>query len=257
MKLSLIVPIYNKAAVVIPSLTGILNVLDQLDGLDYEVIAVIDGSPDNSYELAKTIKHRNLRVENLLVNRGKGGAVTYGFSLATGDYIGFMDCGLDINPASLVYYTREFKHGYDALIANRFLRHSVYKSGILRKLYSHGFYMFRTLLFSTPVFETQVGLKVFSKRAISAVLPRIKETGWLLDLEILSLMRKLGLKSIKEVPVVINMSAEGETSESAKLGTIVKIFANMVTLSARIGRLSWIMPWNRLRVYPIALTTPH
>ncbi len=88
--LSIVLPIYN---VEIYLEKCLLSLLDQDVPLtDYEIICVIDGSPDNSRDIV--IQFQNKFTNILLVeqeNQGVSGARNNGISIATGQYIMLID----------------------------------------------------------------------------------------------------------------------------------------------------------------------
>lgn len=96
--LSVIVPVYKQEKTIQKDLENILQVLDQIR-YDYEIIAVIDGTTiDHSYQNAKKIKSKNLKVIGYKLNHGKGYAVRFGMAQTKGDYVAFIDAGMEIDP---------------------------------------------------------------------------------------------------------------------------------------------------------------
>lgn len=245
-QLSLIVPIYMKEKVVERSLLGIFTVLDQLT-VSYEVIAVVDGSPDNSAAVAAKISHPNYRLIVLPANKGKGKAIRAGMVEAKGEYVGFIDCGLDINPLSLIYFTRELKNGYDALSASRFLDMSFYKSNTKRTLFTRVFNTIRGVLFNLDVADTQVGLKIYRREVVDTLLPNLEEDGYLIDIEMFILMKLFKFRNIKQIPVVVNMENLDDESQSAKIGSVIRIIRDLFALSMRIGRMALVFNFRNYR----------
>lgn len=89
----------------------------QLPESDFEVVMVDDGSPDNSFEVAKrlTLENKNVKVIHQ-ENKGLGGARNTGILNATGDYLLFLDADDRLFPnvlSGLLHITRE--HDVDIL----------------------------------------------------------------------------------------------------------------------------------------------
>lgn len=88
MKLSIIVPIYNCASSLKCSIGSLLSC--ENEGL--EVVAVNDGSTDNSLEILLELAERDSRLH--IINKDNGGvssARNAGIEACSGDYIGFLD----------------------------------------------------------------------------------------------------------------------------------------------------------------------
>src|SRR5688572_12356862 len=114
LQLSLVMPVYKKADIVQLAVYRVLHVLDTI-GANYEIIAIVDGSPDKSYQNLKQVSHPRLKVINHKSNHGKGAVVREGMQLAQGKYIGFIDCDIDIRAESLVHMIRAINSGsFDA-----------------------------------------------------------------------------------------------------------------------------------------------
>ena len=109
MKLSIITPVYNGAATLRHM---VYSVLDQTLE-DWELILVDDGSADGSPSLCDALAKQDRRIRVLhKPNGGVSSARNAGLSLASGEYIGFIDCDDNIKPNmySLLLDTAEREH---------------------------------------------------------------------------------------------------------------------------------------------------
>lgn len=97
MFLSIIIPVYN----VEPYIERCLQSVSQIDmnGNDFEVIIVNDGTKDNSMAIVDdyTRKYSNFKSVNQK-NKGLSGARNTGFKLSKGDYVWFVDSDDSVNP---------------------------------------------------------------------------------------------------------------------------------------------------------------
>ena len=95
MKYSIVIPAYNEAARISPTLEKVLAHASQ-QGWPAEIIVVNDGSRDNTAEIVRDWARRNPAVK--LVenpgNRGKGYSVRNGMLHAQGDVLLFSDADL-------------------------------------------------------------------------------------------------------------------------------------------------------------------
>lgn len=87
-KVSIIVPVFNTSKYLRQCLDSIINQTLR----DIEVICVDDGSNDNSLDILKEYQQHDSRIKVLTQkHKRQGAARNYGISIATGEYIGFVD----------------------------------------------------------------------------------------------------------------------------------------------------------------------
>ena len=124
MKLSIIVPIYNVA----PYLRKCVDSLLTQDILDYEIILVDDGSPDECPRIcdAYAEKHSNVHVIHQ-ENAGLSAARNTGVAKAQGDYIWFVDSDDYVEPNVLGVLMEQIER--DKLDVLRFRYQNVRESG--------------------------------------------------------------------------------------------------------------------------------
>ncbi len=97
-KLSVVVTIYNEEEN-IPLLVG--RITDALDGMEYEIIYVDDGSTDGSLRALRALQHPRLTVVSFRKNYGQSLALMAGIQQARGQYIATMDGDLQNDPADI------------------------------------------------------------------------------------------------------------------------------------------------------------
>src|SRR5689334_9863870 len=95
--LSLIIPIYKQERTIVNNLKRVKVVLDKIR-YDYEIITVIDGMVDRSYQRLKKARLRRVICLAYKQNQGKSFAIRLGMSRAHGDYVMFLDSGAEIDP---------------------------------------------------------------------------------------------------------------------------------------------------------------
>ncbi len=200
---SVIVPVYKKEATIISDIDSIYKALDS-SRWSFEIIPVIDGFVDRSYENALKIKYPEVKVVGYKTNRGKGYAVRYGMAQATGDYIAFIDAGMDINPngISLILEHMEWYRA-DIIVGSKRHPASKVKYSALRRIYSFCYQMLVFLLFRLKIRDTQVGLKVYRREVLERVLPRLVVKTFAFDIELLAVSNRLGFTRLYEAPVEV------------------------------------------------------
>jgi glycosyltransferase involved in cell wall biosynthesis len=100
--LSIVIPVYNEAGSLpnlIPELTGVLQQL----GRRYEIVAVDDGSSDDSVAVLRRLQEQepNLRVVQFRRNFGQTAAFAAGFDYARGEIIVTLDADGQNDPADI------------------------------------------------------------------------------------------------------------------------------------------------------------
>ncbi|MEK9176572.1 MAG: glycosyltransferase [Patescibacteria group bacterium] len=199
--LSLVVPTYKQEKTIIRDILYLNKVLSLLP-YKSEIIVVIDGRVDKSYEKLKKAKIKNVKIISYIKNQGKGFAVRKGMLKAKGDIIAFMDAGLDINPSALsIALSLMQLHDADIVLGSKLHPDSIVNYPLSRKILSVGYRSITRLLFKFEVKDTQVGLKIFKKKVVRDVFPRIIVKTYAFDVEVLAVARLLGYDKIHETPI--------------------------------------------------------
>ena len=92
MRVSVLIPVYNKATFVKEAIDSVLADPFQ----DFEIVAVDDRSTDGSLDVLRSIRDTRMRVITLPKNLGPAGAANAGLDACTGEYIVRLDAD-DIN----------------------------------------------------------------------------------------------------------------------------------------------------------------
>lgn len=85
-KVSIILPVYNVEKFIAKAIQSVLNQTFQ----DFELLVIIDGSPDNSKQIAEGVNDPRITIYEK-ENGGLSDARNYGLDHATGQFIYFMD----------------------------------------------------------------------------------------------------------------------------------------------------------------------
>lgn len=235
-KLSIIIPAYKEERTIVSTINGIDAVLATLN-IDYEIICVIDGRVDHTYERASKIKNPHLRVLSYDKNLGKGHAVRFGMEQAKGEIVGFVDAN-GINPRSIPMLLQHFNwYKADIIVGSK--RHPVSKVYYpwLRRVLSWGYQMLIRLLFDLEIRDTQVGAKLFRKAVVTKVLPLLLVKDFAFDIELLAVANRKGFKNIYESPIELELSANKDTSTIFSKGFVRNVIRMMWDTLAVFYRL--------------------
>ena len=254
--LSVIIPAYSSEKFIERNLNQIKEVLDQIRH-DYEIICVVDGREDKTYEKAKKVARKfpgKVRVAGYLTNLGKGHAVRFGMARARGDIIAFIDAGIELNPNGLSMLLEHFEW-YDADIIIGSKRHPASKVIYpwQRKILSFGYQILVRVLFGLKVKDTQVGMKFFRREVLEKTLPRLLVKQFAFDVEILSVANYLGFSRIYEAPIEMKMPFGGASTIASKgfITTVWRMLWDTMAVFYRLrilrfydykNRKNWITP---------------
>jgi len=220
--LSLIVPYYNPGSRLKPHVAEILTVL-RASGLTFEVITVSDGSMDGSDTGLEDLG-AELRIVRLQSKTGKGNALKTGFSLGRGRYLGFIDGDGDIPARTLEPFIKVVREDQpDMAIASKWHPDSEVVCPPVRRIYSWVFQLLARAFLRVDITDTQAGLKLIRRDLLVRTLPVLEQNGFLLDIELLALARRLGYSKIVELPVRIRARVTSSVSpgSAASMGFMV------------------------------------
>lgn len=206
--LSVIVPAYKQEKTIKKDLESIIKTLTSgLTNTDFEVICVVDGILDNTYKEAIKIKSNHLRVYEYKKNQGKGYAVRYGMSKAKGDLISFLDAGMDISPKGIMMLMAHMDwYNADIIVGSKRHPASRVNYPFLRKILSLGYHLGVKILFGLDLRDTQSGIKIFKRKVVEKILPRLLVKTYAMDIEMLAVARYLGFDRIYEGPIEVTFS---------------------------------------------------
>ena len=96
--LSVVVTVFNEEPNIRPLVS---RITDALEGRDYEIIYVDDGSTDNTVKELRSLDHPRLKVIELKKNYGQSLALMAGIDYASGKFIATMDGDLQNDPSDI------------------------------------------------------------------------------------------------------------------------------------------------------------
>lgn len=227
--LSLIIPVFKSEKFIEKNIEELDSFLKR-QVKKYEIIAVVDGTIDNSFNLLTEIakKYPNLKIFGFEKNKGKGYAVRYGINKAKYSYIGYLDAGFDIDYSTLeIIINNVIKYrSLKVFIADKTHPMSITENvPITRKIYSFVFNRLTDLLVKTKKIDTQVGLKIFKKEVIQNVLKNLplKINGFAFDIEIIKELMKKNYQICK-IPVTIIKEKQSTVNFIRILEMIIDLF---------------------------------
>ena len=189
-KLSLVIPYYNDEGCAHPFVTELKT---ELDGLDYDLILVDDGSKDGTPQELDRLEGEHVQVVHNEINLDYGGAIQTGLRAAGGDIIGFTCGDGEVSPEDIARVFRRMED-WDVVKAVREKR----SDGLLRTIITKVFNLFNAFRFGLGLKDVN-GYPVYFKREVYETLSELRND-WLFNLDLYRKMRKKNYK-ILEVAV--------------------------------------------------------
>jgi glycosyltransferase involved in cell wall biosynthesis len=243
---SLVIPAYKHEKTIGRDVREIVKILDTA-GVPFEVIVVVDGYHDGTKIEAEKVGDPRIRVVGYPTNHGKGYAVRYGFSHANGDVVGFMDGGGDLKPSALPLMITQFEfQEADVVIGSKRHPDSKVSYPTWRRIQSWVYQKLVHLLFGLDVRDTQVGMKIYRRKVLEDVLPRLLVKQFAFDIEILVVARHLGYTKIYEAPVELDFAGAVSSITFRKLARVVfRTFIDTLAIFYRLRILRYYDSTNK------------
>ena len=200
-RISIIVPVFNEAHNIVDNLDLLITEIEEYFPR-FEILVISDGSTDETNLKVFSFRHPDVKLIVVEQNMGKGHAVRAGFKRATGEYILFIDGGMELHPREIkVFVGLMGLYQADIVIGSKRHPQSNVDYPWYRKFLSMLFQILIRNIFYVNVTDTQVGIKLFRKEVIDAVLPHLEINRYGFDLELLCLARTFGFSKVLEAPV--------------------------------------------------------
>ncbi len=241
---SLIVPAYKQEKTIVKDIRSLNKILSSMFKR-YEILVVVDGFFDKTYEKIKPLKDKSIKVFGYKKNKGKGFAIRQGIIRAKGDIIGFIDAGMDLDPTEISIMIDIMNwNDADIVIGSKLHPESKVTYPLIRKILSWGYRKLTHVLFGFKVKDTQVGLKIFKNKVAKKVFSKIVVKRFAFDIEVLAVAHKLGYVRIFEAPVKLNFKGEN-TINSKNFWNIV--FWMLWDTAAVFYRLKFLRYYDKKR----------
>ena len=222
-KLSVIVPVYNEADNITQNL-GLLISEVEPHFSSYEILVIDDGSSDGTRQVLERYRHPKVHSIIFKKNMGKGYAVREGFRIAKGDYILFIDGGMELHPREIRIFLGLMElYNADVVVGSKRHPQSKVDYPAIRRILSYLYQKQIKALFGLDVTDTQVGLKLFRREVVEAVLPHLSIDRYGFDLEILALAKRRGFDKFLEAPIRLDYFSKNVRSPVLELAHIAKV----------------------------------
>lgn len=236
--ISVIIPAYHQERTIVKDLKRIQKVLNQIR-YPAEIIVVVDGQIDQTFSKIKPLASPNLKVYLNKTHQGKGFTVRRGMQKAKGDYIAFIDAGMEIDPNGISMLLEHLEwYNADIIVGSKRHLASVVNYPWDRKILSWVYYQLVRLLFGVKIKDTQPGIKIFKRQVLAKILPKLVVKKYAFDIEMLSVAHRKGFTRIYEAPIKLKYRF-GSVTDAATLNTIWHMLYDTLAVFYRLKILKY------------------
>jgi glycosyltransferase involved in cell wall biosynthesis len=168
--LSLVVPFYNEEEMIGEFFSAVIPVLEAIDGTQFEIVCVNDGSRDGTLRMAN--EDSRIRVIDLTRNFGKEAALSAGLDEARGAIVIPFDADLQDPPRIIPLLVEKWREGYDVVVAKRVSRLT---DSFLKRQTAAIFYRLHNSVCDTKIPENVGDFRLITREVVDA-LKRLPET---------------------------------------------------------------------------------
>ena len=243
MDLSIVIPMFNEAENVEATLGQVEQALASFQGT-YEIIAVNDGSLDNTLEILERVAAQNerVRVVSYLKNFGRGMALRTGFRESKGTIVVSIDADLSYDPHYIMDFVETLRTGQeiDFVLASPYMPGGGVKNVPLLRLWISklGNKILR-LAMPNRIYTSTGIFRAYRRKVLDSL--ELESDGKEIHLEILSKAIALGFR-FKEVPVVLTNRKKGRSKfkfrKTAISHLVFSVFEKPMMIFGFIGVLT-------------------
>jgi len=212
MDLSIIIPMFNESENVEATLGRVREALTSFKGT-YEIIAVNDGSFDNTLEILNKLAEQDgkLKIVSYPKNIGRGMALRKGFQESKGEMVVSIDADLSYDPHYIndLVETLRCEQDVDFVLASPYMPGGGVKNVPWLRLWISKLGN-RILRFAMPnrIYTSTGIFRAYRKKVLDSL--EMESDGKEIHLEILSKALALGFR-VKEVPTVLSSRRRGKS----------------------------------------------
>ncbi|QFQ98161.1 glycosyltransferase family 2 protein [Streptomyces phaeolivaceus] len=198
----IVVPVYNEAHVLAGSIGRLHAYLEASFPFPFRITIADNASTDTTWETARALADRLPHVHAVHLDRkGRGRALKHVWSRSTADVVAYMDVDLSTGLEGFLPLVAPLLSGHsDLAIGSRLHRQADVIRGAKREFVSRSYNLLLRLGLAARFSDAQCGFKAVRADVFRALAPRIEDTAWFFDTELLVLAQRNGLR-IHEVPV--------------------------------------------------------
>ncbi len=200
--IDVVVPAYNEAVGLERSIRRLQRYLTTTMPLAWRIVIADNASTDGTWEIAQALTAWLPGVRAVrMAEKGRGGAVSAVWSCSDADILCYMDVDLSTDLRALLPLVAPLVSGQAELaIGTRLGRGARVRRSSKREFISRAYNRILRTVLRARFSDAQCGFKAIRADAAARLLPKVTDTGWFFDTELLITAQRHGLR-IHEVPV--------------------------------------------------------
>ncbi len=202
MNVAITIPVYNEEANIERSVEKLLKFCRKNLPYNFKIIIADNCSTDSTPEIGKSLERKHPKyVKYFYINRkGRGFALKSSWSKFTADVNVYMDADLATDLSALLILINYVFYGYDIVSGSRYLKKSVAKRTLMRRIISDTYRYYVKLFFWNNLTDFQCGFKAVNRKVVKHILPEIKDNKFFFDTELILTSLAYHYK-VKEIPI--------------------------------------------------------
>ncbi|MBU4199837.1 MAG: glycosyltransferase family 2 protein [Verrucomicrobia bacterium] len=164
--LSIVIPVYNSERIFPELYRRLIKALENIVD-SFEIIAVVDGCRDQSYNVIQALSAKDARIKAIEFSRNFGhqAAITAGLSMASGNMVAIMDDDLEDPPETLPLLVARVREGFDVVYGIRRKR----KRALIHRFFFTAFYRILSGLVDVHMPGDAGDFCVMTRRVVNAL----------------------------------------------------------------------------------------
>ena len=197
-----VVPVLNEERTLKQNIETLYRFLRQQPDLHFRITIADNGSTDKTQEIAEELSETYAGIRMVrLTERGRGRALKRVWMESDADILSYMDVDLSTSLEDFMPMIRPLISGEAGVaIGSRLDKHSRTTRGFKRDFISKTYNKIIRTFMGTKFSDAQCGFKAIRKDVSNELLPKVSDTQWFFDTELLIKAEKAGIK-IYEQPV--------------------------------------------------------
>jgi len=218
--LTVVMPAHNEGQSIEASVARLRKTLRDIQ---FNLILIDDGSTDDTAEICKLLLDSDTELVSYENNIGKGHALKLGLLGVETEFSAYFDSDLDLHPSGILTGLHALMESNELALVGGSKFHDKSKVNYpkSRRLFSGAYRVLVWVLFSLPIKDTQVGLKVYRTKDVLPQLRQVTSRGWAFDLELLARLHRAG-KRIEEIPISLDYQFSSSVGIRSGMQAIVE-----------------------------------